>query len=232
MKFNIANPSQGTQIVLEIDDEKRLVPFMDKRIAQIVEGDTLGEEFKGYTFRISGGNDKQGFPMVQGVLCATRVQLLLKKGSSGYRPRRAGERKRKSVRGCIIAHDICVINLVLDTRGPAEIPGLTDIEVPKRLQPKRAGKIRKLYGLTKEDNLTAFVLPRTIEKKGKTFLKRPKIQRLVTPVVLQRKRARLALKKTAMAKAKADRQEYTKMLKSYLAERRQSRRSTRKSVKA
>jgi small subunit ribosomal protein S6e len=32
-----------------------------------IDGSTLGDEFKGYIFRISGGNDKQGFPMKQGV---------------------------------------------------------------------------------------------------------------------------------------------------------------------
>lgn len=33
-----------------------------------VEADSLGDEWKGYILRISGGNDKQGFPMKQGVL--------------------------------------------------------------------------------------------------------------------------------------------------------------------
>lgn len=33
-----------------------------------VEADSLGDEWKGYVLRISGGNDKQGFPMKQGVL--------------------------------------------------------------------------------------------------------------------------------------------------------------------
>ena len=33
-----------------------------------VEVDTLGDEWKGYVFRIAGGNDKQGFPMKQGIL--------------------------------------------------------------------------------------------------------------------------------------------------------------------
>jgi small subunit ribosomal protein S6e len=49
--------------------------------------------------RISGGNDKQGFPMMQGVLVAQRVRLLMGKGSTYYRPRKDGERRRKSVRG-------------------------------------------------------------------------------------------------------------------------------------
>ncbi|CAE7827236.1 rps-6 [Symbiodinium sp. CCMP2592] len=43
-------------------------------MAQEVPGDTLGDEFKGYVFRIGGGNDKQGFPMKQGVLSNNRVR--------------------------------------------------------------------------------------------------------------------------------------------------------------
>jgi len=49
-------------------------------MSQEVDADSLGDEFKGYRFQITGGNDKQGFPMMQGVLCADRVRLLLKKG--------------------------------------------------------------------------------------------------------------------------------------------------------
>ena len=37
---------------------------------------------------ITGGNDKQGFPMKQGVLCNHRVRLLLSDGMSCYRARR------------------------------------------------------------------------------------------------------------------------------------------------
>lgn len=37
-------------------------------MGQVVEADILGDEWKGYMLRISGGNDKQGFPMKQGVL--------------------------------------------------------------------------------------------------------------------------------------------------------------------
>jgi hypothetical protein len=37
--------------VVEVDDEKKLIHFYEKRMAQEVEGDFLGEEFKGYVFR-------------------------------------------------------------------------------------------------------------------------------------------------------------------------------------
>lgn len=90
-----------------------------------VPGDSLGEEWKGYIFRISGGNDKQGFPMKQGVLTFKRVKLLLEKGHSCYKSSRTGERKRKSVRGCIVDANLSVLNLVIVKKGPAEIPGIT-----------------------------------------------------------------------------------------------------------
>ena len=96
-------------------------------------------------FRITGGNDKQGFPMKQGVLRNDRVRLLLSKGHSCYRPRRTGERKRKSVRGCIVGSDLSVLSLVIVKQGEKDIPGLTDNAVPKRLGPKRASKIRRFF---------------------------------------------------------------------------------------
>lgn len=67
-----------------------------------------------------------------------------------------------------------------------EIPGLTDMNVPRRLGPKRASKIRKLFNLSKKDDVRQFVVKRPIQKEGKKErFKAPKIQRLITPVVLQ-----------------------------------------------
>jgi small subunit ribosomal protein S6e len=83
----------------------------------------------------------------------TRVRLLLSDGHSCYRPRRTGERKRKSVRGCIVAQDLSVLALSIVKQGEGEIPGLTDVVQPKRLGPKRATKIRKFFGLDKKDDV-------------------------------------------------------------------------------
>lgn len=58
---------------------------------------------------------------------------------------------------------------------------------------------------------------------GKKVSKAPKIQRLVTPLTLQRKRARIADKKKRIAKARAEAAEYQKLLATRLKEQRERR---------
>ena len=69
-----------------------------------------------------------------------------------------------------------------------EIPGITDVQIPRRLGPKRANKIRKLFNLSKEDDVRQYVVKRKLPLKDgqkKQRYKSPKIQRLITPAVLQ-----------------------------------------------
>jgi small subunit ribosomal protein S6e len=223
MKLNIANPATGAQKLIDLDDEKRFRIFYDKKIAQEVPGDSIGDEWKGYIFRITGGNDKQGFPMKQGVLLPYRVRLLLADGHSCYRPRRTGERKRKSVRGCIVGPDIAVLSLVIVKQGDNEIPGLTDVVLPKRLGPKRATKIRKFFNLSKEDDVRKYVVRREVKSaknpEAKPYTKAPKIQRLVTPIRLQRRRHLRSLKRRRLEHQKEQKVEYDALIAKRLAEK-------------
>jgi small subunit ribosomal protein S6e len=230
MKLNISNPSTGLQKMIDIEDDKKLTVFFDKRISQEVQGDQLGDEFKGYVFRITGGNDKQGFTMKQGVLADHRVRLLLK-GGPCYRPRRDGERRRKSVRGCIVSHDISALSLVVVKKGEKDLPGLTDGTKPRRLGPKRATKIRKLFNLTKEDDVRKFVIRREVvsKKSKKPKSKAPKIQRLVTPVRLQRKRHERSVKKARIQRSKEEAASYAKLLAKRKEERVQKSRASKAS---
>ncbi|KAK7518695.1 putative 40S ribosomal protein S6-B [Phyllosticta citricarpa] len=221
MKLNISYPANGTQKLIEIEDERKLRVFMDRRMGQEVPGDSVGDEFKGYVLKITGGNDKQGFPMKQGVMHPTRVRLLLGEGHSCYRPRRTGERKRKSVRGCIVGMDLAVLAVSIVKQGENDIPGLTDVVHPKRLGPKRATKIRRMFGLSKEDDVRKFVIRREVQPKGegkKPYTKAPKIQRLVTPQRLQHKRHRIALKRRNAEKQKDAASEYAKLLHNRVVE--------------
>lgn len=234
MKLNISYPATGQQKCLDIMEDRRLRAFYDKRISHEVDGEALGDEYKGYKFRISGGNDMQGFPMMQGVLTRQRVRLLLNKNSKCYRPRRKGERKRKSVRGCIVSHDLSVLHLVIVQKGEQDIPGLTDEQRPRRLGPKRASKIRTLFNLEKEDDVRQFVIRRKITKDGKDgkkgcSSKAPKIQRLVTPIRLQRKRAWKAEKRSRWKKSHDQAEEYSQLLQQHAQELKEERLRKRES---
>ncbi|RVX75700.1 hypothetical protein B0A52_00056 [Exophiala mesophila] len=231
MKLNISYPANGSQKLIEVEDERKLRVFLEKRMGNEVPADSLGDEWKGYIVRITGGNDKQGFPMKQGVLLPTRVKLLLADGHSCYRPRRSGERKRKSVRGSIVAQDLSVLALSIVKQGEGDIPGLTDVVNPKRLGPKRATKIRRFFGLSKQDDVRKFVIRREVvpKKEGaKPYTKAPKIQRLVTPQRLQHKRHRIALKRRRAEASKDAANEYSQLLAKRVHEEREKRTELRK----
>ena len=200
MRITIAYPENGTQICIDVEDVATLSNFFEKRLGQDVNGDFLGDQFKGYVFRIGGGHDKQGFTMKQGVITPRRVRLLLKAGSSCYRPRKDGERKRKTVRGCIISNEISALHLIVVQKGPKDIAGLTDKVVPRRYGPKRASTLRAMFGITdSRKDVSELVLKREV-KPGK--FTQPKVQRLITP--------RRVARKIRMTKERKERRESTK----------------------
>jgi small subunit ribosomal protein S6e len=184
MKLNIAYSRNGTAKQFDCsDDHIRRGNLFEHRLGQDVDGALFSPEFAGYLFRLKGGSDKDGFPMVQGVLANARVALLLKRGAINFNEfrGRSGERRRKSVRGCIVAGDIACLNAVIVKVGDKPIEGVTDVTAPRRLGPKRASKIRKLFNLGNDDDVRRYVVRRKVEKKDKkTRFKAPAIQRLVS----------------------------------------------------
>jgi small subunit ribosomal protein S6e len=56
MKLNISYPANGSQKLFEIEDDRKLRVFMDKRMGNEVPGDSLGDEWKGYVWDPSPGS--------------------------------------------------------------------------------------------------------------------------------------------------------------------------------
>lgn len=104
-------------------------------------------------------------------------------------------------------------------KGEKEIEGVTDGDKPRRLGPKRANYIRKVFALRKKDDVRKYVVKRKIEKKDKVFYKAPKIQRLITETRLRRKKLFKKGKKEAYAKSKESRAKYDKIMSQYLKEK-------------
>ena len=107
--------------------------------------------------------------------------------------------------------NLSVLNLV--KKGEKDIPGLTDTTVPHPLGPKRASSIRKLFSLSKEDDVHQHLVRKPLNKENKKpRTKAPKIQRPVTPRVLQHKHRWIDLKEQHTKKNKGLAAEYAKLL--------------------
>jgi small subunit ribosomal protein S6e len=74
--------------------------------------------------------------------------------------------------------------------------------MPRRLGPKRASKIRKLFNLSRDDDVRRFVVRRKVEKEGKkSRFKAPKIQRLITSTVKARRLKKIKARQTLQKKS-------------------------------
>ena len=110
------------KVVVSDEDVTYQLELEDKD-AKTVNGLKIGEEFnggvlglKGYKLRISGGSDKNGFPMKEDVDGTRRFNSLVN-GGTGFKPTKKGLRRRKTVRGNTIADDISQINVKVSERG-------------------------------------------------------------------------------------------------------------------
>jgi len=239
MKFNISDPSTGGQTTIEIDNEKYIRPFFDKRMGQEIDGAVMGDDYKGYVFKISGGNDKQGFTMKQGVMVNGRVRILFKGPRvTLYRPRRVGMRRRRSVRGCICGPDLSVIMLRVVKKGDKDIDKVTNADRPNRLGRKRASRIRSAFNLDKKlDDVREYVVHRKIEKKvtnkddeevERTYYKAPKIQRLITEKRVRRKKTIKNDRVNRWKTSKEQKQKYEKLISQFVKEKKAAQQAERK----
>jgi len=102
--------------------------LIGKRIGDIVDGIFVG--LPGYKLQITGGSDKDGFPMRRDLPGPRRKRLLVSK-SIGFRPERGGLRRRKNLRGNTIAPDTLQINMKVTQHGMKPIADLVKKEEKK-----------------------------------------------------------------------------------------------------
>ncbi len=95
--------------------------FLGKRIGETVGGELIGAS--GYTFRISGGTDKSGFPLRPDLPGGRQTRLFVGDGFGFHAPR-DGMRKRRTFRGNTISEDTVQINLVVEQKGPKPLAEL------------------------------------------------------------------------------------------------------------
>jgi small subunit ribosomal protein S6e len=113
IKFVVSEPETRKAYQLEVDQTK-VVGIFGKKIGDELNGDLIG--LNGYVLKVTGGTDKDGFPMHPSVRGPGRKKVLLS-GKPGFYPKIKGQRKRKIVRGDTLSDAIAQVNLKVMKKG-------------------------------------------------------------------------------------------------------------------
>ncbi|MEM1552381.1 MAG: 30S ribosomal protein S6e [Candidatus Bathyarchaeia archaeon] len=131
-KVIVSDPEDGTSKTVELEDA-RAVPLIGKKIGDIIDGSVVG--LPGFKVQITGGSDKDGFPMRPNVHGGVRRSVVLS-GGVGFNPQDEGERRRKRVRGNIITDEIVQVNMKIVEKPKGKKAG----EVREKPQPPKEGQ--------------------------------------------------------------------------------------------
>jgi len=123
-KIVISDPETGKSRFVEVEGTQA-VPLIGRKLGEEIDGSVV--KMSGHKLKITGGSDKDGFPMRPNVHGGVRVRAILS-GGVGFHPSQKGERQRKTLRGNVITEDIVQINMKI-------------VEKPKK--PKKAKKRKR-----------------------------------------------------------------------------------------
>ncbi|MEE9594564.1 MAG: 30S ribosomal protein S6e [Candidatus Hydrothermarchaeales archaeon] len=135
----ISEPKTGKAYNLELDETKERV-LVGLTLGKTIDGSTLG--LSGYKIMLTGGSDKDGFPMRRDIHGRVRPQVILS-GPPGFKPKESGLRRRKRLRGNVITPDIVQVNakvIKAGKKGLAEVLGKTTEETAGVSAAEETGK--------------------------------------------------------------------------------------------
>ena len=121
-KLVISEGEKSHQLEVDAAQTKNLTGL---KIGDEIDASIVG--LNGYKLKITGGSDKNGFPMKKDVEGPRRIRSLLS-GGTGFKPNRDGQRRRKTVRGNTVSDDIVQISAVVAQKGKKGIDELLKTE--------------------------------------------------------------------------------------------------------
>ncbi|MCK4952911.1 30S ribosomal protein S6e, partial [Candidatus Bathyarchaeota archaeon] len=123
----ISDPETGQSQSIEMEGN-RAVPLIGRKLGEVIDGSIV--DMSGHELRLTGGSDKDGFPMRPSVHGGVRIRAMIS-GGTGFRSHKKGERKRKSLRGNVITEDIVQVNMKL-------------VKKPQKEEKKAAKPVKKV----------------------------------------------------------------------------------------
>lgn len=128
-KVVVSDPKDGKSYQLTVTGQHANV-LVRKKIGDEVDGMFLG--LPGYKVKITGGSDRDGFPMRPEVASAARKRLLVA-SSIGNRPKDyPGKRMKVSLRGAEVSPETAQINTKVIAHGPKPIAELAPAAPAKK----------------------------------------------------------------------------------------------------
>lgn len=116
-KANISDPKDGKSYLSTVSGH-HANSLIGKKVGDQIDGIFLG--LPGYKLLITGGSDKDGFPMRKDMPGAKRTKVLISRGF-GFKAPRKGMRRRKTMRGSAISPETVQINLKVTSHGAKPI---------------------------------------------------------------------------------------------------------------
>ncbi|MBI2579647.1 MAG: 30S ribosomal protein S6e [Candidatus Aenigmarchaeota archaeon] len=129
-KFVISDKKHSGQV----EKDQKDCPILGKRIGDTIQGDFLGLE--GYEMKVTGGSDRDGFPMRRDIEGTVRKRFMASEGT-GFRPEKEGLRKRRMFRGNTISHDVSQINCSVVKQGSKALEELLPRKAKEQKEEKK-----------------------------------------------------------------------------------------------
>ena len=118
MKIVINNKEKSYQAEVPKDKEIQLYGM---KVGDTIDGSIVGAG--GYMLEIRGGSDSDGFPM-RSDLPGTGKRKIILKSAPGYRIKRKGMIKRKTIHGNTVSEMIAQLNTKVIESGPTSLEEL------------------------------------------------------------------------------------------------------------
>jgi small subunit ribosomal protein S6e len=106
-KVIISDPETGKSRSIEVEGAQA-VPLIGRKLGEVIDGSVV--KMRGHKLKITGGSDKDGFPMRPNIHGGVRIGVILSEGV-GFHSSQKGERQRKTLRGNVITEEIVQINM-------------------------------------------------------------------------------------------------------------------------
>jgi small subunit ribosomal protein S6e len=137
-KVIISDPETGKSRSIEVEGTQA-VPLIGRKLGEVIDGSVA--KMRGHKLKITGGSDKDGFPMRPNIHGGVRIGAILSEGV-GFHPSQKGERQRKTLRGNVITEEIVQINIKVVEK-PKKPKKREKTEKPKRKKktPKKKEKV-------------------------------------------------------------------------------------------